>query len=43
MILTYHGFIPTYLKFDLTFVVIDANGGEVIHKYSKDRGSKQMK
>jgi hypothetical protein len=43
MILTYHSFTPTYLKFELTFVVIDTKGGQVIHKDSKDRGSKQMK
>jgi hypothetical protein len=34
MILTYHGFTPTYLKFEPPFVVIDAKGGEVINKES---------
>jgi hypothetical protein len=39
MILTSYGFTPTYLKFELTFVVIDAKRGEVIHKDCVIRGA----
>jgi hypothetical protein len=41
MILTSHGFTPTYLKFELTFCGHWCQKGDVIHKDSMIGGAKK--